>query len=57
MKMKFFSAPQPHARKNDLCISLITHDLDSAYILPTPQNSLYPRWRAGRRTGGQNHDA
>jgi len=40
MKMKFFSAPQPHARKNDLCISLITHDLDSAYTLPTPKNSL-----------------
>ena len=57
MKIRFFSTSQSEARKNDLRISLITHDLTSAYTLPTPQNSLYPAQGAARRTGGQSHDA
>lgn len=40
MKIRFFSSSQPEVRKNELRISFITHDLDSAYTLPTPQNSL-----------------
>jgi|GEM_PF-1473210 len=40
MKIRFFSTSQPEPRKNDLRISLITHDLDSTYTLPTPKNSL-----------------
>jgi hypothetical protein len=43
MKIRFFSTSQPEARKNNLRISLITHDLDPAYTLPTPQNSLCTR--------------
>jgi len=43
MKIRFFSHSQPKLRQNDLRISLITHDLGSAYTLPTPQNSLCTR--------------
>jgi len=47
MKIRFFCIAQSEVRKNDLRISLITHDLDSAYTLPlpTPQNPLLEaRW-------------
>ena len=40
MKIRFFGISQSEVRKNDLRISLIMHDLDSAYTLPTPKNSL-----------------
>jgi hypothetical protein len=45
MKIRSFCISQSEVRKNDLRISLITHDLDSAYTLPTPQNPLLEaRW-------------
>jgi hypothetical protein len=51
MKIRFFSSPQPQVRKNGLRISLITHDLGSAYTLPPPQNQ--PLYYAGVPGGGQ----
>jgi len=58
MKIRFSPASQLKVRKNDLRISLITHDLNSAYTLPTPQNSLYPMaaCRAADRRS-KRHDA
>ena len=45
MKIRFFCIAQSEVRKNDLRISLITHDLGLAYTLPTPQNPLLEaRW-------------
>jgi hypothetical protein len=45
MKIRFFCVSQPEGRKNNLRISLITHDLGLAYTLPTPQNPLLEaRW-------------
>jgi hypothetical protein len=58
MKIRFFSTSQPEVRKNGRRISLITHDLGSAYTLPTPQNSLCTRpygFTAERRS--KHHDA
>ena len=52
MNIRFFSPLAPEARKNDLRISLITHDLTSAYTLPTPQISRGPGLAA--RTGGRH---
>jgi hypothetical protein len=37
MKIRLFFHAPPHARKKDLRISFISHDLGSAYTLPTPQ--------------------
>lgn len=37
MKIRFFFHAPPQARKNDFRISFISHDLGSAYTLPTPQ--------------------
>jgi hypothetical protein len=39
MKIRFFSYAQPEPRKNRPPISLIPHDLASAYTLPTPPQS------------------
>lgn len=48
MKIRFFPHQSPPARKNDLRISSISHDLGSAYTLPTPQKqSLDQGGRAG----------
>jgi hypothetical protein len=45
MKIRSFCISRSEVRKNDLRIALITHDLDSAYTLPTPQNPLLEgRW-------------
>ena len=45
MKIRSFCISQSAVRKNDLRISLITHDRTSAYTLPTPQNPLLEgRW-------------
>lgn len=43
MKLRFFPHAQPEVRKNDRRISFISHDLGSAYTLPTPQRRPYPR--------------
>jgi hypothetical protein len=58
MKIRFFSTSQLQLRKNDLRISLIAHDLDSAYTLPTPKNSLCtkPACRTANRRS-KRHDA
>jgi len=37
MKITFSPSSHSEVRKNDLRISLIMHDLDSAYTLPTPK--------------------
>jgi hypothetical protein len=58
MKIRFFSYSQLKVRKNGRRISFITHDLDLAYTLPTPQNSLATRSNglvAERRS--KRHDA
>lgn len=50
MKIRFFSCSQPQARKNDPRISFISHDLGSAYTLPTPpKQPLDQACRAGGR--------
>ena len=58
MKIGFFSRSRPEVRKNGLRISFITHDLTSAYTLPTPQNSLCtkPHGLAAQRRS-KRHDA
>jgi hypothetical protein len=49
--MKIRSSPisEPQPGKNGLRLSLISHDLSSAYILATPQNSLLRAHEPGHR--------
>jgi hypothetical protein len=55
MKITFSPSSHSEVRKNDLRISLIMHDLDSAYTLPTPKNSLCTWVAVYRRS--KRHDA